>query len=215
MDADRFLRLRSVVDQALELTRAERDEFVRNACTDDPELLAEARALLVHDAAGRIRSHRCARGQIRAAATNALGGDALPGTIGPYRIVAKLGEGGMGVVYRAEQTGALERSVALKLIRAGWSSERVVARFAGERLTLARMDHPNIARVFDAGATADGRPWFAMELVAGQPPDHVVRRPSAGHPASACVCSWRSAAASSTPTRRASSTATSSRRTCW
>ena len=169
MDAARFTRLRRVVDQALDLPRDQRDPFVTGACADDPELLAEARALLVHDATAAADFTGALAGQIRAAATNALGGDGRPDAIGPYRIVAKLGEGGMGVVYRAEQTGALERTVALKLIRAGWSSEKVVARFAGERLTLARMNHPNIARVFDAGATADGRPWFAMELVEGSP----------------------------------------------
>ncbi len=75
----------------------------------------------------------------------------------------------MGVVCRAEQTEPVQRQVALKLIRPGLDSERIVARFEAERQSLAMMDHANIARVLDAGATVDGRPWFAMELVSGQP----------------------------------------------
>ena len=89
--------------------------------------------------------------------------------IGHYRILAVLGEGGMGVVYRAEQTAPIRREVALKLVPRGLDSARVVARFASERQTLARMNHPYIAQVFDAGSAEDGRPFFAMELVDGEP----------------------------------------------
>ena len=92
-----------------------------------------------------------------------------PATIGPYRIVRVLGEGGMGVVYLAEQTEPLRRQVALKVIKLGMDTRDVVARFEAERQTLALMDHPNIASVFDAGATADGRPYFVMEYVVGAP----------------------------------------------
>ena len=89
--------------------------------------------------------------------------------IGPYRLVELIGEGGMGVVYRAEQTEPIRREVALKLIRRGLDTDRVVARFDSERQALARMEHPSIARVLDAGASADGRPYFVMELVQGAP----------------------------------------------
>lgn len=89
--------------------------------------------------------------------------------IGPYRLVEVIGEGGMGVVYRAEQTAPIRRDVALKLIRRGLDTDRVVARFDSERQALARMDHPSIARVLDAGASVDGRPYFVMELVQGAP----------------------------------------------
>jgi non-specific serine/threonine protein kinase/serine/threonine-protein kinase len=88
--------------------------------------------------------------------------------IGPYRILGALGEGGMGAVYLAEQQTPLRR-VALKVIKAGMDTRQVVARFEIERQTLAMMDHPNIATVFDAGMTADGRPYFAMEYVKGVP----------------------------------------------
>ena len=89
--------------------------------------------------------------------------------IGPYRIVRVLGEGGMGVVYLAEQTEPIRRTVALKVIKLGMDTRDVVARFESERQALALMDHPNIARVIDAGAAPDGRPFFVMEYVAGVP----------------------------------------------
>jgi non-specific serine/threonine protein kinase/serine/threonine-protein kinase len=89
--------------------------------------------------------------------------------IGPFRVVEALGEGGMGVVYRAEQESPVRRTVALKLIKWGMDTKRVVARFESERQALALMNHPTIARVFDAGATEQGRPYFAMEYVKGVP----------------------------------------------
>ncbi|HBE67841.1 MAG TPA: hypothetical protein DDW52_06805 [Planctomycetaceae bacterium] len=89
--------------------------------------------------------------------------------IGPYRLLEKLGEGGMGVVYRAEQKEPVKRRVALKIIKPGMDSRQVIARFEAERQALAMMDHPNIARVLDAGATDSGRPYFVMELVNGSP----------------------------------------------
>ncbi len=87
--------------------------------------------------------------------------------MGPYRILEALGEGGMGVVYLAEQTGPIRRRVALKVIKPGMDSRAVIARFESERQALALMDHPGVARVFDAGTTREGRPYFAMEHVAG------------------------------------------------
>src|SRR3990172_7055971 len=88
----------------------------------------------------------------------------FPERIGPYRILQELGEGGMGVVYEAEETGAVRRRVALKLVRAGRDSCEVVARFEAERQALAVMNHPAIAKVLHAGSTDAGQPWFAMEL---------------------------------------------------
>src|SRR3954468_20006301 len=89
-------------------------------------------------------------------------------TIGPYRLLQLLGEGGMGEVWLAEQTRPVHRQVALKVIKAGMDTAQVVARFEAERQALALMDHPAIARVFDAGATPHGRPYFAMEYVRGE-----------------------------------------------
>ena len=87
--------------------------------------------------------------------------------IGPYKLRERLGVGGMGVVWAAEQKQPLRRKVALKVIKPGMDSEQVLARFAAEREALTRMDHPNIARVLDAGTTEQGRPYFVMELIRG------------------------------------------------
>src|ERR1700731_4861736 len=93
-----------------------------------------------------------------------------PGTvIGPYKLLQQIGEGGMGAVFMAEQTRPVQRKVALKLIKAGLDSRQVIARFEAERQALAMMDHGNVARVLDAGATAAGLPYFVMELVHGVP----------------------------------------------
>src|SRR5262249_32719705 len=96
-------------------------------------------------------------------------GQIAPAVVGPYKLLQSLGEGGMGVVYLAEQTAPVRRWVALKIIKPGMDSKEVIARFEAERQALALMDHPNIARVHDAGTTESGRPYFIMELVRGTP----------------------------------------------
>jgi serine/threonine protein kinase len=88
---------------------------------------------------------------------------------GRYQIVRPIGEGGMGTVYLAEQREPIRRCLALKVIKLGMDTGQVLARFAKERPALARMDHPNIARIFDAGATPNGRPYFVMEYIEGVP----------------------------------------------
>lgn len=95
--------------------------------------------------------------------------DPAPDMIGPYRLLGLLGEGGMGRVYSAEQSKPIRRKVALKVVKPGMDSKEVLARFEAERQALALMDHPGIARVYEAGATGEGRPYFAMELVEGEP----------------------------------------------
>ena len=88
-----------------------------------------------------------------------------PGTrIGRYKLLRMLGEGGMGIVYLAEQQGSIRRRVALKVIKPGMDSKRVLARFEAERQALALLDHPNIAHVYDSGTTEAGRPYFVMEI---------------------------------------------------
>src|SRR4030043_684618 len=89
------------------------------------------------------------------------------GSIGPYRLLEKIGEGGMGEVWIAEQHKPIRRTVALKGIKSGMDTRQVIARFESERQALAMMDHPAIAKVFDAGETEDGRPYFVMEYVQG------------------------------------------------
>jgi len=96
--------------------------------------------------------------------------DPLEGTqIGRYKILQRIGEGGFGLVYMAEQVESVHRKVALKVIKAGMDTKQVIARFEAERQALAMMDHPNIARFLDVGETAEGRPYFVMELVRGKP----------------------------------------------
>src|SRR5262245_16374704 len=90
-------------------------------------------------------------------------------TIGPYKLLQQLGEGGMGVVLMAEQTEPIQRTVALKIIKPGMDTRQVIARFEAERQALAMMDHANIAKVLDAGTTDAGRPYFVMDLVKGVP----------------------------------------------
>ncbi|HUQ49050.1 MAG TPA: serine/threonine-protein kinase [Gemmatimonadaceae bacterium] len=99
------------------------------------------------------------------------GSPRLPESVGPYRVIRILGEGGMGTVYEAEESGAFKRNVAVKVVRAGFGSREVRARFDAERQALALMDHPGIATVLQAGETSTGDPFFAMELVKGLPID--------------------------------------------
>ena len=100
---------------------------------------------------------------------NRVGDPPLPERIGPFRVLQLLGEGGMGLVYEAEETDAVRRRVALKVVRAGLNSREIIARFEAERQALAVMNHPGIAKVLHAGTTDQGQPYFAMELVRGLP----------------------------------------------
>ena len=137
--------------------------------------------------------------------------DIQPGAIiaGKYKLLEAIGEGGMGAVWMAQQIEPVRRDVALKLIRTGMDSRSIVARFEAERQALSMMDHPNIARVFDGGTTAAGRPFFVMELVKGVPITTFCD-PGTSRPASGWSCSFPSAGPSSTHTRKGSFTATSS-----
>ena len=170
----------SLFHLALEKPAAERPVFLEQACSGDTALQRRVEAL--------IRSHETPDSFLVMSAKNPevttdsnAGGMADestgrmlsaegPGTrIGPYKLLQPIGEGGMGTVYMAEQTQPVRRTVALKLIKAGMDSRQVLARFGAERQALALMDHPSIAKVFDAGTTDTGRPYFVMELVKGIP----------------------------------------------
>jgi len=96
--------------------------------------------------------------------------------IGPYKLLSVLGEGGLGMVYRAEQKEPVRRQVALKVIKPGMDSKQVIARFEAERQALALLDHPNVAHVYDVGTTDFGRPYFAMECVKGVPIDVIATK---------------------------------------
>ena len=173
MDSNRYSQVRDLLLKVLELDPAQRDAFLADACGEDAELRHEVEDLLSHESTEAGFLHT---GAVLPTPDSALFGNGTglaeeppPPRIGPYEIREELGRGGMGVVYRAEQTEPLRREVALKLIKRGMDTDAVIARFAAERQTLALMDHPNIARVLDAGATEDGRPYFVMELVDGEP----------------------------------------------
>jgi len=157
--------------QALEIsTPEERAAFLDRECGSDELLRSRLNALLAaHEVTAAFLpevSHSLA------ATTEALPGEAPSDLLGRYKLLERVGEGGCGVVYVAEQTEPMRRRVALKVIKLGMDTKAVVARFEAERQALAMMDHPNIARVLDAGATELGRPYFVMELVRGIPITH-------------------------------------------
>jgi serine/threonine protein kinase/WD40 repeat protein len=141
--------------------------FLDAACGGDAAVRARVDGLLAaHREMGSIHASPPAD----PAATADLATAERPGTvIGPYKLMEEIGEGGMGRVFVAEQARPVRRRVALKVIKPGMDSKQVLARFEAERQALALMDHPNIAKVFDGGATASGRPYFVMELVKGRP----------------------------------------------
>ncbi len=144
-----------------------RRRYIEGACKGDPALQARLEALLLIDEADRDFLERPAEGVTTPAAGGISEG---PGQrIGPYKLLQAIGEGGMGVVFMAEQEVPVRRKVALKIIKPGMDSRQVIARFEAERQALAIMDHQNIARVLDAGTTESGRPYFVMELVHGVP----------------------------------------------
>ena len=177
---------KSLFFEALDRSEEERSAYLQSACGKDAELFARVWELLTaHEKAGRFLS-----GDVRDSFSRITAADALaegPGTVlGRYKLLEKIGEGGFGVVYMAEQREPVKRKVALKIIKLGMDTRQVVGRFEAERQALAMMDHPNIARVLDAGATdsalptpshlspspshlAAGRPYFVMELVRGVP----------------------------------------------
>jgi serine/threonine protein kinase/tetratricopeptide (TPR) repeat protein len=162
-------RVETVFGEAMEIaTPAERSAYLDRACGGDAVLRRQVESLLdAHIRAGDFLESPASTPTITLATKPAVEG---PGTtIGPYRLLEEIGEGGMGVVYMAEQTAPVRRRVALKVIRPGMDSRQVVARFEAERQALALMDHPNIAKVHDAGAAESGRPFFVMELVRGLP----------------------------------------------
>jgi serine/threonine protein kinase/WD40 repeat protein len=149
----------------------ERETYLREACGGDSELRERVDALFVADeaAAGGFMDTVALAGGEPMEASASTGDDASGTVIGHYKLLQKIGEGGFGVVYMAEQLEPVKRRVALKIIKLGMDTRQVVARFEAERQALALMDHPHIAKVLDAGATNTGRPYFVMELVRGVP----------------------------------------------
>jgi eukaryotic-like serine/threonine-protein kinase len=160
---EKWQRVKEIVGAALELEPDERPAFLDQACAQDKSLHAEVKSLLAaHADAEELSQSPFAHSRV----ADASGESEM---IGPYRLVRTLGVGGMGQVWLAEQTEPVRRRVALKLIRAGMYDSALIQRFQAERQSLAIMEHPAIAKVFDAGTTPAGQPYFAMEYVDGLP----------------------------------------------
>ena len=156
-----------IFDAALDVPEAERDSFLQRVCAGDDTLLRKVKALLkAHQRTNHFLDRPATHERPENGAFPTIG--ERPGEqIGRYKLLQQIGEGGWGVVFMAEQEEPVRRRVALKIVKPGMDTKSVVARFEAERQALALMDHPNIAHVFDAGATASGRPYFVMELVRG------------------------------------------------
>jgi serine/threonine protein kinase len=174
MTDPRWNRAKQVFHEALDKTGSDRAGFVAAACADDLALRAQVEGLLkAHDEAGLFlasptgSSDEAARTATYLAAATPPEAPGKP--IGPYKLLQVIGVGGFGVVYMAQQEQPIRRRVALKIIKPGMDTKEVIARFEAERQALAMMEHPNIAKVFDAGTTDAGRPYFVMELVQGVP----------------------------------------------
>ena len=158
--------LRTIFCAAMEMkSPAEVSRYLDKACGDDEALRHDVLTLLKsHEAGGRFLG-----GVQNTVASENLQPHPEGQQIGTYKLREKIGEGGMGEVYVAEQTEPVRRKVAIKVIKPGMDSREVIARFEAERQALALMDHPNIAKVLDGGSTENGRPYFVMELVRGIP----------------------------------------------
>ncbi len=193
-------REEALFQAAVQLTGPERAAFLDSACRGDSALRARLEALLAaHDQPAGVFAEGASPFGVPPsggpAAPPAKAGtpndpaakttmkleiseapdEAVGQTLGRYKLMERLGEGGCGVVYVAEQTQPVRRRVALKVIKLGMDTKAVVARFEAERQALAMMDHPNIAKVLDAGTTDVGRPYFVMELVRGIKHHRVLR----------------------------------------
>lgn len=173
MPLDRWQRLKSILADALEKDSAEaRRAALKHLCADDADLLSEAEALLV-EAEVLVRDRFDALEACADKAGSAIprqDGPVIGRRIGSYVVIREIGRGGMGTLYLAARAdGYFEKQVAVKVLNRGGDSEELLRRFRAEREVLARLDHPNIARLIDAGTTDDGLPYFIMEYVEGVP----------------------------------------------
>jgi tetratricopeptide (TPR) repeat protein len=158
----------SIFAQALDIpSAAERAAFLDRACAGNPAVRAEVEALLrAHERSGDLLD---VPEGAAPTTTDRPAGERPGAVLGRYKLLQEIGEGGMGTVWMAEQSDPIQRRVAVKVVKEGMDTKQVLARFEAERQALALMDHPNIAKVFDADRTPSGRPYFVMELVKGQP----------------------------------------------
>src|SRR5437867_1801602 len=157
----------TIFAEALRLPPEQRAAYLAQSTGGNAELRRRIESLIESYQAGDFLEQAAAT-QLRPTVHATIPLTEKPGdTIGRYKLLEQIGEGGCGIVYVAEQEEPVRRRVALKIIKLGMDTKQVIARFEAERQAVALMDHPNIARVFDAGATETGRPYFVMELVRG------------------------------------------------
>lgn len=159
-------RAQAIFEDIVDLATTDRNQALDQACRDDEPLRNQVASLLAaHDEAGQFMGEPT----IDHVAAYSEPAEQAGTTIGRYKLLEKIGQGGFGDVYMAQQLKPVKRRVALKIIKLGMDTKQVIARFEAERQALALMDHPNIARVLDGGETDSGRPYFVMELVRGDP----------------------------------------------
>ena len=163
MDLSRWQRLQTIFQSAVDAPSGARTAILDAECGDDAELRSMLLQLLMEDR----RADPLIDGGLGQVAEHVLGDRAEPDWFGPYRVIERIDEGGMGVVYRAERP-ELDQVVAIKVLGDAWVSPARRERFATEQRVLARLHHPSIATLFDAGTLPDGTPYFVMEYVAGQ-----------------------------------------------
>ena len=174
MEPEAVQSARAIFDHAVAIASVEeREAYLSSACAQHPEIRQRVQALLdAHAAAASFLESPATATGLRETADlrdNTLVVEEPGAVVGRFKLLEKIGEGGMGIVFMAEQTHPVRRRVALKLIKPGMDSRQVIARFEAERQALAMMDHPNIAKGLEAGTTDAGRPYFVMELVKGIP----------------------------------------------
>ncbi len=165
MNSERWNKIQSLFEKALDLNPSERENFLKSKCSDDKELFDEVASLLLADE----KQHSIFSGS--AADYLTVGDSSLDGkTFGNYRAIKQIGSGGMGSVYLAERAdGHFEQKVALKVVKPGMNTQEIITRFEEERQILARLQHPHIARLLDGGISELGLPYFTMEYVKGKP----------------------------------------------
>src|SRR5580704_2031586 len=168
MDSTRWERIQTLFHGALDLPSSEQHPFLIAACSDDAALLAEVEALLAEDAQSGSLLERDVSNIAHDLLDHPAPPPQGPQEFGPYKILRELGEGGMGTVYLAERQD-LGNLVAIKILRDAWVSALRRERFLSEQRMLAQLNHPSIARLYDAATLPDGTPWFVMEYVEGVP----------------------------------------------
>ncbi|MGH9767973.1 MAG: serine/threonine protein kinase, partial [Blastocatellia bacterium] len=173
----RWERIKQIFHAALEEPPQQREAYLREACAGDQELMREVERLVANDRSAGDFMEELAAGDAAQALIQERSRAVEGRQIGPYRLLREIGHGGMGTVYLAERADAqYQKQVAIKLIRPGMDSQHVIDRFRHERQILAGLDHPNIAKLLDGGASEDGLPYFVMDFIEGVPIDEYCDR---------------------------------------